>query len=489
MKVVFEKNCEYAKLIGKLDDDQITLFLFVEATENVPPTLTQETILKDLSEFIKKSLVRRNCLLPIVKALKEGETPEKRMIAQGTAPEPGKDGKVVFLVKKLSDKADIQEDSSGEVDLKDLHLFDNITAEQIVARIYPPKKGTAGKDPFGKAIEAETGKEVELKLDDSLKLEEASGKNYKVLIAQSNGYLMDSAGTLRIEPVLQIRQNIDYRVGNLNFVGKIIIRGNVMHGFRVQAKEGIEIQGALEGGSLVCEDGDVVISDVAIGDRGVGVICGGDFSAKRVQDINIEVKGKIEIKQEARDSVLRSQSAVFLSGAQLIGGEVYAVLGMEGKTLGNDAERLTTIHLCTDVETSTEYSELVLQIEKHEEAINLLKKQLGRFADHPDSIRSLQSTHREKMQKLLDKLGQLEQGVTYLLEKQQKILGQASADNNARVNVNSELHPGVNIVLGEAHFAPEKLITGPVSIEYDPDANEFKVGEQKPIDIAEENSK
>ena len=51
------------------------------------------------------------------------------------------------------------------------------------------------------------------------------------LVALTSGNLIFEQGVFRIRPTLVVEKNVDYSTGNLDFVGDIIIRGDICAGF------------------------------------------------------------------------------------------------------------------------------------------------------------------------------------------------------------------------------------------------------------------
>ena len=199
--------------------------------------------------------------------INQGEKVEERRIAKGIPPEDGTDGKPLYLVKKLTKQGEVKIDDRGFADYANLHLFDNVLKGQQVARIYPPKNGKDGKDALGVTVPSKPGKEFKYTNDKTLVLQDVNNKEhtFKVLVAETDGYLSDESGNFSIQEELFIKDNVDFKFGSIEFVGKVRVTGDVMQGFSISAKKGIEITGSVRGGSLIYNEGDIMVKGIVFG--------------------------------------------------------------------------------------------------------------------------------------------------------------------------------------------------------------------------------
>ena len=99
--------------------------------------------------------------------LNAGHSVSDLCVVHGIAPVKGRDGKLVLLVKHL----DSREKKGEFVDLHFIRRFDNIREKMVVARVYPPADGIAGKDVFGRPLAAAPGDPLKIETDATLRLD------------------------------------------------------------------------------------------------------------------------------------------------------------------------------------------------------------------------------------------------------------------------------------------------------------------------------
>lgn len=458
--------------------------LFVDIEPSGKHIFQKEEILNIIKEFAPLADLHLGVIDDVVKHLSQGEKIVERRIAKGTPAVEGSDGKPLFLVKKLSAQGQVKIDHRGYANYADLHLFDNVQKGQQVARIYPPKNGTDGKDALGNSIASKLGKPFKFTVDKTLQIQEIKNKEhtFQLLIAENEGYLADEGGKYSIKEELFIKDNIDFKCGSIEFIGKVKINGDVMQGFNITAKKGIEINGSVRGGSLTSLEGDIVVKGFVFGGSDSQIICGRSFIANVVQEVNAEIVGDIIIHKEAIDSNLRSEAAIFVPNGQLVGGQTLAVCGVEAKFISNEAGKETKIFICSDVETHTDYARLLASIESHEKAKKLLLAHLGPLAHNPVKLRLLKPPHDEHMKKLYTKLQEVDQSRIRLLAKKKTLLESAKKNEITRINYLDKCYAGTVIKSGDDEYTIKDSLDGPGSIEYFVEAHKFEVGELKGLE-------
>ncbi len=455
-------------------DDKQKLFLDLEKTTEEP--VGYNDVLELLQRHLPADLLDKGVVKSAVAALESETKVESRRIAKALTPQAGRPGRVVFMVKKLSDTPDLDADEHGVVSHSDMHLFDNIEVGQPLVRIYPPTDGKPGKDVLGEPIDPEGGLAASADFDqESIELQEAEkiGKPYALLVSKLEGYLVQEGSRLVVREELVIHGGVDYSFGNIDFIGSVRVMGDVRPGFRVKAKKGIEIQGEVEEADLLCEEGDIQVDGFFLGGEGGRIISGGEVKLSGVNQGYIEAAGAIRIETEALHSRLRSEAIISLSNGRLIGGTSYAVCGLEAREIGAEGGVPTEIFLCSSVETSAAYMKVLMSIKEHEQVIQLLLSHLGPYATNPKRVVVLKEPFRGKMEKLLKKKEQVTKSLERLHTQQEALLENTQISELARVNIGEALHEQVVVRAGEATYETKVMLQGPFTLEFRREKGEF----------------
>ena len=154
-------------------------------------------------------------------------------IAMGTEPMHGQNGRIEFTVN-FGNETNLKplEIEDGKVDYKEVIRLNNVKKGQPLATRIPPTKGVPGTAVTGEEIPSKPGKEAHFKV----------GKNVVVNAEKTAMYALDGLltktekGKINVFPVYEINGDVDYSIGNIDFVGTVVIRGNVLTGFRIKAR-------------------------------------------------------------------------------------------------------------------------------------------------------------------------------------------------------------------------------------------------------------
>jgi uncharacterized protein (DUF342 family) len=393
------------------------------------------------------------------------------------------------MVKKFDGKGEV-DPSTAEGGLPvGIHHFDNILVGMSVARVYPPKNGIDGQDAVGKKIAAKPGKPARFSFDAATLSLQQKGDEYQSLVALREGYLGEDSGKYRISDTLTVRGNLDRHYGNMEFIGKLVISGNVMPGILVRGKTGVEILGETRECVISSAQGDIKLGGFCYGGEEASIRCAGTLNATILQAANIETGGDICISKEAIDCKLKSARAVFLPQGKLIGGETFVVDGLEAGFIGNEANKRTIIRVCSNVEATVEYARLVLDLETHEKAMKLLELHLGPIANDSSRLKKLAGPNREKLEKLVAKLAEVRRSRIELLARQKRMLESARFASGARINFARMLYAGVILEAGNLQFVVKDDTPGPGTIEYNAEERKFVAGPHKPLSAPKDSKK
>ncbi len=486
MKTLLGKQLDDFSLVVKISDDKVKLYIDVVPIKAV--TIEVELLKSLIAEVAPQADLHHDVLVDIRRVVATGEKVLERRVAKGKSAEAGADGKLLLLVKPLSGKGEVQLDDRGYARFDELHLFDNIEIGQQVARIYAPKPGQDGFDALGARIVGPPGKAVKVTLEKGLQRSAGPGAEYEVVVAQVAGYLNADGLRLAMHEELRIKGDLDLKFGNIQFIGSVKVAGEVGAGLKIQAKRDIEVGGAREA-RLMSTEGRVTVRGFLFGGETGRVEAALGFHGSVVHKAKIETQGDICIDREALDCVLRSQAYIRIARGRCVGGEVYVVKAAEAKEWGNEAGVRTSLHLSSDVEARAEYTDIIKQRARLEQAIELIKLHLGPYATNPTRIQHLKEPHKAKMVALLSKLAEIQRALGAIENKRNELLSTAVGAEGLRVNVIGTMHAGVIIGARNLKFAPTESLVGPKSIfPPKPEESVFQILDLQPLPAVEKKS-
>lgn len=297
------------------------------------------------------------------------------VVATGDMPGPGIDGTIRFLYDSDAGKRGPAELDDGTVDYKEVRQLTNVRKGQLIAERLPAEEGTPGKTVTGETIPPRPGKEARFKLGKNVV---ADGEQ-KALYAAIDGMVVQTEnGKINVFPVYEVNGDVDYSIGNIDFYGTVVIRGNVLSGFKVKAAGDIRITGGVEGAEIEAL-GSIEISEGVLGHNKAIIRAGVNLKTSFIQDATIEAGQDVFVSQSIMHSQVRAGQNVFCNGTKglIVGGTVQAGEQVIARTIGNTMSTPTSIEVGVLPELRNELSALRQQLRQVQEGLDKTEKALA----------------------------------------------------------------------------------------------------------------
>ena len=401
--------------------------------------LTLEEVLDELSKNGVIYGINRTNLETLVKYPVYNEM---ICIAEGTPPVNGENGKVEFHFDiKRDHRPTILED--GRVDFRELNLIQNIEKGGVLCSLIPPTPGKPGKTVAGTDIPALDGKPAVLPRGRNVVVSEDGTQ----LVAGIDGQISYIDGKVSVFATHEVKADVDNSTGNINFIGNVVVMGNVLSGFTIEAGGNVEVMGVVEGATIRA-GGDIILRR---GMQGMGkgiLISGGDIIARYIENSNVEARN--DIKAEAiMHSNVKCGNKLELSGRKglLVGGSCKVGKEIIAKVIGSHLATVTEIEVGVDPAVRERYKAVrdeIVQMEtdlrKAEQAIAILRKMELSGTITPEKKEMLAKSMRtrvyysSRLMELKEELGQLE------AKLQQEAYG--------KVRCYNIIYPGTRVAIG-----------------------------------------
>lgn len=297
-------------------------------------------------------------------------------IAKGKKPTPAKDTQIEykFDTKPLA-KPKLLED--GSVDFHELNIFTKVTKGQILAVLTPHEQGEPGYDIFGNSIEPNKPKISVLKYGKKITLSEDKCS----IVSDVNGSVSLTNDTVFVSDTYDVPADVDVSTGNINYEGNVVVAGNVRTGFTVKATGDIQVNGVVEGATLIA-GGNIVIKRGMQGINKGELDAGGDICANFFESSTVRAAGDV-IVGSILHSHVEAGKKVVVSGRKgfIIGGEVSCGNYVEAKSIGNRMETQTIIKVGVFDELYEEMKGLMAEVVEFDKEIEENTSYLNVFKD------------------------------------------------------------------------------------------------------------
>ncbi|CUU09845.1 hypothetical protein JGI3_00259 [Candidatus Kryptobacter tengchongensis] len=333
----------------KITPDKLRAYLVVESKDEL-----NNLCIDDVVKFVNSKGVVQGIKIIEIQSLLENPQEGEFLIAEGNPPIDGRDGYISF-----------------EFDITKKTLIRNVKAGEKIAVVYPPTSGVNGIGITGEILKAKQGKPANVFLGQNVAFLDSDNS---VIVSTSDGNLvLNEDGTIEVSPVLKINGNIDVSFGEVNFIGTLIVNGDIKSGAKVKVGKNLEVYGNIEDAEVEVK-GNALIGGGFIGYGRGRLYVHGDVSLRYITNQNLIADGDVVIKREAVNANIVCGGKIIAKDAVIIGGTVMCKGEVEAKSIGG-----------------AEYSRTVIIIGRRDKQIEKLKKvtaEIKRLGSYLEGIKS-----------------------------------------------------------------------------------------------------
>jgi hypothetical protein len=228
------------------------------------------------------------------------------------------------------------------VDFRAISPFRFVKKGDTLARITPRIKGVAGIDVTGAVVAYGSSSAHSPKPGKNTQVDEG------VVVAQCDGRFVASDSSFWVSEVLQIRGDVDFSTGHIDFAGDVIIQGQIKQGFKVKAGGSLSCAKLIDASEISC-GGDLETGQGILGRMQGTVKVGGSVRAKFIENCYVEAGGDVFVSTGCLNSVINTLGAVSMGPkGVIIGGKLNAQKGVSAFQIGSNAEVRTEIYCGMD---------------------------------------------------------------------------------------------------------------------------------------------
>ncbi|MFZ5352053.1 MAG: FapA family protein [Bacillota bacterium] len=441
-----------AKCYLNLSKDLMEAFVYVAS-----PILGEDVKEDDIMECLRSGGVVQGINNDVIRKIARDKIYDKDvLVATGVYPQPGQDAELEYHFD-VSTGRKVKIDAEGKIDFKELSLIKNVCKGEKLVTLIPDTKGTPGKNVLGIDVSARDGKKLPL----------PRGKNVEVtedgltLIAAIDGEVKLLDGKVSVFKVYEVPSDVDSSTGNIRFVGKVSVKGNVITGFEIEAEGDVEVFGVVEGAKITSK-GNIILHRGIQGMNRGELYCEGDLIAKFIENSKIEAKGNVH-----SDAIMHSQvicgKKLEVTGRKglLVGGTIKVAEEVKAKVIGSPMATVTEIEVGVNPDLRRKYEALKGELkqtqdnlEKTNQAVDLLTK-ISMKAELPEDKKVLLAKSTQLKLQLQNRIEQISSDMKSLEESFEEA-------TKGKIKASEIVYPGSRIIIGSCMMYvkdPYKFVT------------------------------
>ncbi len=425
----------------EMSKDKMLGVIWFENAQNGGRNLSEDNIRsiileKGIKAGIDEELIANIC--------KERQSNYKYVIAQGKAPIDGIDGKIEFNFDPQSlNTLKPRLNSDGTVDFRDLDAVRNVKKGDVLATRILAQEGIEGYNITGQVLKARRGKEARI----------PKGRNTAILedgitlVADIDGKLEYDDHNVYINSVYTLNGDLDSGIGNIDFVGSVVINGNVHSGFRIKAGGTVEVRGSVDDATIIA-GGNVILSYGMQGMEHSKIVASGNVIAKFLQNVEVEAGGNVITEAILHSKVTAGDSIKVENGkGTIVGGSASATNIIVARSIGSPMGTVTAIQIGVSPIVYREHKELGEEVKQKAEELNKVDQSI-KFLLDKKRIGQLDASKQLMLEKLMGTRQPLVEAYEEVKAKYVKLGAKLSEVKEGIIKVNDYIYPGVKIEIG-----------------------------------------
>lgn len=458
-KIVREASDEYVKIGEWVPDERSDARVILEVSDDemkafmtlIPPrprgrVLDIDDVLEALHD---RGVVFGSKQAVINESLEEEVYNVPILAAEGMKPENGRDAQIVYNFR-TEKKVRLEEDEKGQVNFKDLDLVENVVAGQLLATKIQATEGKPGKTVTNKILDAKPGNDVAFNLGKNTEL----SPDGMSVVATINGQVTLSNEKVNVDPVYEVKGDVDIHTGNILFLGTVIVKGNVEDGFSIKAAGDIQILGSV-GKCLLDAEGDVHIKQGIMGKLGGEIKAGGSVWAKFLEQVNVTAGKSVFVQDGIMHCKVDATEKVVCFGkrATIVGGRIRAGEVANTKTLGSVSFTETVVEVGVDPKSRQRLYDLEKEKLESESSLEKLTANINTLQNQKKAGRSFTEDKEELLEKMISSREELSIRLTEINEEMNELKSYLKLLTTiGKISVSKNVYPGVRIAIKDIYY-------------------------------------
>ncbi|MCP4213275.1 MAG: DUF342 domain-containing protein [bacterium] len=420
--------------------DEMKAFISIHPDES-KKTISIDFLIGLLKDYGVVFGIKKEVLAILSAKYNHGHIIENILVAEGIAPFAGVEPAVQYKFERSHTP---KVDESGKTDYREIDKFLNITKDQLLAIKRPLQPPVTGVTITGKKTEFNPISDIRLIAGDNVEPEEQG--ELLLYKATCDGALRFEHNILTVLATLDIKQDVDFKVGNIHFKGDVKIGRDVLPDFVVEATGKISLWGS----AIACElsAGDDIEVRAGIVGKNKGSVCaGGNIIATFAENASIEAVGNITIKNGIIGSNVKCDGKLTVDArrSRVVGSTLRAARGISTFNVGSRFDTGTVLITGINPEKELEYFKVKSTLDVRWAEAKELEKRYGRATLES---KQLNRNSPSGAQRDFNKYEFLKKQVKKMLLHLKK-LEDLMYDYKATIKVKETLFPRVQIKIGK----------------------------------------
>jgi uncharacterized protein (DUF342 family) len=377
------------------------------------------------------------------------------VVAEGVPPQDGLNSRVQFLFQAGLSETNMKVNAKGSIDFKMLNSIQNVMKGDPVAAILPPTDGIPGRTVRGSLITAKNGEHHDIEVGANVVISDDRTQ----IIADADGQVVLVGDVVHVETIFMVKGDVK---NHIDFLGTIVITGNVEDGYDITAQRDIHVSGSV-GRSRLTAGGNIVVGNGIngdnYGDEGDGgghsfVKAGDSLWASFIQNCKVEAKGMVIVSDGILNSNVVALKKVLCKGkrAAIVGGVVRACEEINAVVMGSNSGTITRLEVGYNPHKRDELASMLEHADELRMTFETLRLNVTNWQQNART-KPLSVDKKKRMLDMLKRISELEEEqktVGLVIGKLQDELEHSIVDG--KISASARINIGVTIVIHDVTY-------------------------------------
>ncbi|UCE24492.1 MAG: DUF342 domain-containing protein [Candidatus Zixiibacteriota bacterium] len=337
-----------------------------------------------------------------------------------------------------------------------------IEKDELIVKVIAELPGVDGLDVFGALIKVPTPRKADLRKGPNVYWDEDE-QSYRATIS---GRIKMTGGVLDVDEVYAIRGDVGPETGNVKHPGAVVVSGDVVSEFKIEAGGSIEIRGQVYASDISCQ-GDLNVKYGINSAINKHIHVGGTVKSKHISNAHIICHGDVCADAEICNSNLNVRGEVICRG-RIVGGSTISLKGIRTGQAGSETDIKTILVAGVDFELvnamkekKEELENLNRELEKNQRVHKQLKM-LGDklFKEQAEQLKEIESS----VQKMQERIGSLK-------GEKNEIYQKMTEGRTARIIIDKKIYARTVLRIFSSTLEVEEAMRGPLVANLDMETN------------------
>jgi uncharacterized protein (DUF342 family) len=424
-----------SKVYIALANDSLEAYLSIYPPLGTGSKLTLEEIKKAIADEGVRVNLNEEAIAKIAELHYKDYIVERTLIAVGQPPVKGRDASIILQFSTAEKRPKLSD--SGRVDYKNIDNIIHAKKGDVLITKRPATRGIRGVTVKNGEISPVPGKDVEIYYSEGVMMN-PTGTTF---VATHDGYVEFNGTTISVHEVYFVNHDVDYSTGNIRFNGTVHVKGDVLSGFRIEAKKDVIVEG-------VCGDCEILALkniNIKLGIKGNFsnlFRAGGNIVIGYGENAKVLAKNDIIIKKYSYNCDLYAGNRIDASSGDgiIAGGMVKAFSELMAKQLGTHGNSRFTVYMGTKYYIDQKLERLRREKARLMEKLGQIQDMLGKF-----NLSRADVINNPKIKNLQDLKRNFESVIAEMGEYEEDYLTQSRADK-PKIKIKGVVHSGVTVM-------------------------------------------